>query len=475
MQRMTSHKLFFGSLLLILLAGCSSQLRTENDTQRELVEHAKYIERTAARAEALWPDFWHSSTLFIVYVQQGPALLVSQVTPVGDYEQLSETYFYFERGLPRLSGSFNIDYQVGDIVSTAVSLRETPQDTLSLLFHEAFHGYQRHHFNSAAIDEFVHEDAFKDPQVRALLQLRRLLLQNSLKAPAQQLSHLVDDLLTIDHLLVLLMGADPVERMHYFELREGTAEYVEHAANRLTSPSYNIEGAVSQRLEVLPQGVHHNTELRIYSYGTGAAQVLIAKRMVQSAEQQINAAPSLHALFTQWRGYAEPSDDTINGLLSRYPFETTLEWAYEHSDPEAALTLERFAVLDDATLDFSIHLKSPQAADALDLNVSSGPDGFTQPQQGSILFPRPDSVSIYAAMTSLLIEGVATHLQTPIDDNRVLRVQVKVDSLPELCEQASSCQLDTLDFNWQGVQFSHESDVSVRQDGSHLYIEVVEL
>ncbi|RUO29170.1 hypothetical protein CWE12_09285 [Aliidiomarina sedimenti] len=475
MKSIAWRSLLISSLLISWLAACSSQIATENETQRELVEHAQYIERAAAQAEELWPDFWSANTPFIVYFRQGPALLVSEQVPEGDYQQLSERYYYYEDSLPRLSDSFHIDYQAGDIVATAVSLQSSPQDTLSLLFHEAFHGYQRSHFSRTAVAEFVDPDAFKNPQVRALLQLRRDLLEQALDAPVERVPGLLDDLLTIDHLLVMQMGAEPMERMHQLEIIEGTAEYIGLTAGRLVHPRFNVTRRVKDHLQVNPEGVHNSSNLRRYSYGTGAAQVILATRLEQDAQQQINDASSLNALLAEWRQFEEPDEARINDLLARYPIEALVEWAYQQSSPDQALNLEQFAALTEATLDFAIHLKSKQATAGLDVNFSSGTGGFTQPQQGSYVLPQPQSISIYGNMTKLLIEGAATHMQSPGDESPVLRLQVKVDSLPVLCDGNESCQLESIDFTWQGIEFSHAAETSVRQQGSHLHIDVTEL
>lgn len=495
----STHTLIAKAALILLVtgfsAGCSSALRYDNETQRQLVEHAQVIERINQPAAEIWPGFWSARPSYILYQRQGPALVVSDTTPEGDYQQLTPRFYYFPNGLPRLSDSFHIDYQLGELQATAASLQATPRATVSLLFHEAFHGYQREHFSRGQASEFVEASVFQDPQIRALLELRRLLLAQALDATPEQVIQPLEDLLIIDQVLLLQMGVDAVKRLHQLELIEGSADYVGAQAEMLTQTRGGAldaaqrltNHAIKDRLRSLPNGVHHTTELRRYSYGTGAALVAIANRLARAADTLatntlatnnpatlIQQSPSLQALYEGWLDFSEPNDETINSLLSRHPFDELVQWAYQQSSPSQALNLEQFAALTPATLDFAIHLKSKQATSALDVNFSTGNGGFTQPAENSYVLPAPQSVSVYAHMTSLLVEGAATHLQSP-GEEPILRLQVKVDELPPLCGEQPSCQIEGLEFSWHGVEFSHQALASIRREENHLHIDVTEL
>src|SRR5690554_3154179 len=95
----STHTLIAKAALILLVtglsAGCSSALRYDNETQRQLVEHAQVIERINQPAAEIWPGFWSARPSYILYQRQGPALVVSDTTPEGDYQQLTPRFYYF--------------------------------------------------------------------------------------------------------------------------------------------------------------------------------------------------------------------------------------------------------------------------------------------------------------------------------------------------------------------------------------------
>ena len=498
--------------MLCLLAACSAQpssgssaMPAANDDRdhahhqlpadaRILLAHADSVHRASRESELIWQDFWHPQQGFILYQRHGPALLYTQGEPLaGGLMVAPDTYFY-ATGLDRLTDSIFLRYPVGETTVTAVALQSTIEETTGLLFHEAFHVHQAEHFNQRLEARFVDDAIFADAQVRTLLEMRRQILLAALtewstdhqsNSLAWLRSH-QQALLRLDDELREHVGAATVERLYQLEIIEGTAELVGLRAHLLSLPNLprevDLQASLATNLRTRlarPEGgIHNASDLRLYAYGTGAMSVFLLAQLSSDYQALISTQLIDAQVLTLFQSsIPRPS---LTEVYADYDYTSWLHWAETDDTSRQQLTLPDFAALTPATLEFTIGLNSADAAQALNVNFSSGEQGFSQPAQGSYMLPQPLSVSVHGRLTSLLIEGPATHLMSPQQDSPVLRLQVKVESLPALCAhnpdgtRVLSCELDDIRFEWQGVQFEHQATTSVHQRGQHLHIDVHE-
>lgn len=492
--------------ILFLLAACHAQPKTTamaigNDQPslphahlpadaRTLLAHAEAVHRASRESELIWQNFWLPQQGFILYQRQGPALLYSHSEPLAGGLMVAPNTYFYPTGLDQLTDSIFLRYPVGDTTVTAVTLQSSVEETTGLLFHEAFHVHQAEYFNQRLEARFVDDALFTDAEVRALLEMRRQVLLKALqeRAPDAQtsLAQHLQALLTLDDELRKRIGDAALERLYQLEIIEGTAELVGLRAHLLSLPDYpravdlqaSLISNLSQRLQRPEAGIHSASDLRLYAYGSGAASVFLLAQLSSDYQALISSGLVDAQVLTLLAPRA--SSRSLTEIYADYDYAGWLSWAEADEASRQQLSLPDFAALTPATLDIAIGLHSAAAAQALNVNFSSGVQGFSQPTEGSYMLPQPQSVSVHGRHTSLLIEGPATHLISPQQDNPTLRLQIKVDSLPTLCAhnpdgtRVLSCELDTINFHWQGVQFEHQATTIVNQRGQHLHIDVHE-
>lgn len=491
MTLLRGNSWLLGLLILALNACSTTPSRSPTDT---LLEHAQAIHEVARQSDKLWtglqgPD---ETAGFIVYYRTGPALLYTPGAPIPGGEQIAPHSYLYINGLPRLTDGFQLNYELPDSAVTAVSVQKTPADTAELFFHEAFHVFQSTHFSTNDGVEFVADSVFAEPELRALLQVRRIILRETMQAIAHpttestaDISDYLYDLQAIDTLMSELVRPSTLNRIYQLERLEGSAELVGLRAQALSThpahPDLDVATAnlISKRLAEPEHSVRDGSELRLYSYGSGAALVAALQQINDDYESLINKHPSIVSAITHALPNLPQNQDVIDSTLSRYNFTHWMDWAYRDSHEEDVLTLQHFTDLSPSTLIIAIHLHSAAAAAGLDVNFSSGTAGFSQPEEGSYILPEPVSVSVHSANMSLLIEGTPTHLMPPNTGSPKLQLLIKTKALPLLCGESKSsreyhCELETLTFGWEGVQFEHRAAAQVRREGQNLYININE-
>lgn len=478
-------------LILGGLNACSTS--PSSSPTNTLLEHAQAIHEVAHQSDKLWAGLQNpDETGFIVYYRTGPALLYTSGTPIAGGEQIAPHSYLYMNGLPRLTDGFQLNYPLPDAEVTAVSVQKTPADTAELFFHEAFHAFQSTHFSTNSGVEFVADSVFAEPELRALLEVRRIILRETMQVighptteSAVKLSDYLYDLQAIDRLMSELVSPTTLNRIYQLERLEGSAELVGLRAQILSGDPAHPEldaataNLIYQRLAEPAHSVRDGSELRLYSYGSGAALVAALQQISADYPSLIEQSPSILSAINHALPDLSQNPDVIDSTLARYEFAHWMDWAYRDSRQEDVLTLQHFADLSPSTLIIAIHLHSAAAAAGLDVNFSSGPAGFNQPEEGSYILPEPVSVSVHNSNMSLLIEGLPTHLMPPNTDSPKLQLLVKTQALPLLCGESKPshqyhCDLETLIFGWEGVQFEYKASAQVRREGQSLYININE-
>lgn len=464
-------RILFITMFLLILTACQSQPATD-PVHVQLHQHADRIEQLAAQQSLDWGDFLAEPLSFIVYEPEGAALLVTSAEPAQGYTQQTTNRYLYPDGLPRLSSAFILNYPIGTLSVTAVSLRDSPQQTAKTFFHEHFHSYQDTRFTAVATHRALSSEHFTNPQIRALLEMRRQLLVQALRSE-QPASDFLHDLQALDHLLAMQFDDTALTHLYQLEIIEGTAEYAETS---ITQPSSAARSEQLQAQLGIPEhGVHSASDLRWYSYGSGAAITSLLHQLDATVPKTISAhltLPDVIAAHPDINSPASFTDEALSTVLSRYNIERWLVWAMNES-PAQVFSLQQFEQLTPAAITFKLILTSAEAASHLDMNFAGGPAGMEQPDDGGFLLSQPEAVSVYGRATSLVIRDTPTYLMTP-DQPPAIEVTVRVDTLPDLCDGMSDCTLETLKLDWQGIQFEHSADTRVEQQGEQLTITIYE-
>lgn len=460
-------------IIIFLLSVTACQSRPAYDPMSaQLHQHADYIEQLANNRQLEWNDFLAEPLNFIVYQPQGAALLITHSAPVEGFSEQHGNRYFYPAGLPHLTGVFTLNYAAGDITMTAVSLRNTPQDTAELFFHEHFHSYQDQSFSATALHRTISSEHFTNSQVRALLQMRRQLLSQAVQNNNSASNYLAD-LIVLDHLLAMQFDDAAMKHLYQMEIIEGTAEYAEIVLNH-QSPSA-ISAQIQEQLAQPEHGVHSANDLRFYSYPTGAAITYLLHQLNPQTPNLVETHNTLNDVIATHFNISLPAqytDEELAEILSRYNIERWLVWAMNET-PAQAFTLQRFRQLTSASVTINLTLVNPEAASHMDMNFAGGTQSMHQPDEGGFILPEPESVSVHGRATSLVIRQTPTY-QYVSSQSPMIHIESRVDSLPDLCSGQSSCTLDSLKLDWQGIELEHNAKTHIKQQGDALIISIEE-
>ena len=281
-----------------------------------LVEAGRAVSRVMASSGELWTGFDPKGILLYWPYAPFPAVLITSETPPADWQRVAagETdkapAIHFREGALRgLVGNIALDYRVGDISATAVTLDATVPGTLNFAFHEAFHLFQRGAFaNALRGDPDVPDSLVADPEFLALQEVELPLLRAALEEPhPARRADLLHRYFAVRR--ARLDRVDPlVEAAEgHWELIEGTSAWVGITSTALDSPTRRTDVAREVRSfelrDLLPrnQGGFSQRVVRARSRGIGAALAVL-----------------LDDAGAPWRAFAEsgrPLHDLLAGTL----------------------------------------------------------------------------------------------------------------------------------------------------------------
>ena len=279
-----------------------------------LVEAGRAVSRVMASSGDLWPGFAPEAILLYWPYAPFPAVLVTSSAPPAEWKRVAggeadgKPSVYFREGALRgLVGNIALDYRVGDITATAVTLDASVPGTLNFAFHEAFHLFQRSAFaNALRGDPDVPDSLVADPEYLALQEVELPLLRAALEEPRPaRRADLLHRYLAVRR--ARLDRVDPIVEAaeRHWELIEGTSAWVGIRSASLGSPTRRADVAREVRTfelrDLLPrnQGGFSQRVVRARSRGIGAALVVV-----------------LDDAGTPWRPVAE-SGRSLHDLLAR--------------------------------------------------------------------------------------------------------------------------------------------------------------
>ena len=409
-----------------------------------LVATGRAVARVMDSSGDVWPGFDPEAILIYWPYAPFPAVLVTEKTPPADWRAVdpglgpgSPTVYFRTGALRGLVGNIALDYRLGDITATAVTLDVALPGALDFAFHEAFHFFQRGAFaNAGRGDPVIPDSLVADAEYLALQEVEIRLLRAALEEsnPARR-TDLLHRYLAVRRGRLLRVDSAVEMAERHWELIEGTATWVGLKAATLGSPTARRDiarGVLNDELRDLPAGNQGRLAQRVVyhrSRGTGAALVTL-----------------LDDAGAEWRPVAE-GGHRLDDLLAR-----TLGNA-SHPDSVLVREVKRNAGFDTLLVAARSRLEAPLAGKrredfearsgyriVVDLEAAPGPDGRlkfpTYNASGLAHTPDPGR-TIYMPVENFSIDEPGVMLTARRIDLMVerrgaepLRLTLRVDKLP---------------------------------------------
>jgi len=309
----------------------------------------------AGSLETLWPNFWGRSSAFTLYSPEVGAFLFSDERPGEGFRPVvvSETFpslqgvTYATRRLPagisRSTGplGFNPRFQSGAVLAPSMQVGETIAQTIGMLFHEAFHGFQ---FRTMYAGGFPapQQDFFNDSvslgaaEYNVLAGIERELLAEvlSLRLDSAQV-RLAEYMAVRDR---RERGGSPgfVAAERFQETLEGTAQYVGDMSvvHVLGGSSNDLRNSLSSRLREPLEMWQWLGDLygarklqwyhRIRLYQTGVALALVLNDLHPTWKEEVTGGAKLYELLLQLPE-RQHIDADAQSVLERYDYASRME------------------------------------------------------------------------------------------------------------------------------------------------------
>ena len=379
----------------LLLAAALSQLSAdEHQAAQPLLQFAQGTQAQSEHFAEVWPGFWSESTPFITFNDEGQAVLFTTEEALPGYQQLATNYYYYAQRLPNLADfRFRIHYSLpNDQVATAIRLSEggaVNGDDSETLLHEAFHGYQRFHFDETGKLEFIEPGYLEDTTVRAMLQFQFALAQQ-----AHESRELADvrDWLTVRVALNEAIAPEVSAYLKAQERHEGSAQWVGIKA----AYADDYRGSIDDFFTHLPRHFETTHMLRSSAYVTGAVLIdLVAEFSGDDTDwrraMEQGSSPIELALRTFEINTEEALAD-MEGVMSRHDFSQYMTLAQAAMSEN--LTLEEVEASHAYRLDITIELELKDGRADLPMRFAGGEYGFHQLEQNLIFLPLAETFQL---------------------------------------------------------------------------------
>jgi hypothetical protein len=237
-------------------------------------------------------------------------------------------------------GGLDIEFVLGLDTVTVIPIRDSVSATLSLLYHEAFHGYQRRRFVASRRPlEAFGGAVISTPEYEAAAEVeRRILLATLHEEDRQTVAHLLRAYLAVrrHRTQSLPVEVQVVER--HLERMEGSAEFVGHRM-RIVALNEQAEQLVhilerrltdSLRAPNVANKAHWRHRYRIY--GTGATIALWLDRWNPTWEQALERGRDFEELLSEAVDFrAIEADSLAEEAMRDFGFEELVrhfrDWA----------------------------------------------------------------------------------------------------------------------------------------------------
>ena len=313
--------------LLSVVPTAAQERPTEVLGDSLLLETAYTLTIRAPAIARVWPGFWPEHSSFILAREGSAVLLVAYDEPGSDFVGLPPLERYplldsiaFRKvsptGLNAVDeGTYDREYRTGDVLTTAVALKDTPRKTVETLLHEAFHDYQ----SWARGGRTLADSVFLEHEYNVLAELERAILGRAiLETHTPRLRALLTDYLRVRRFRDARFAA-VADWERGIELSEGTAHYVGRVGGSLIAEGdVDLLGEVRERLsrplvieesirfvgradrqELADAGARMKWAHRFRIYPTGAALGLILDRLESGWKEMIERGMTFPSILAE--------------------------------------------------------------------------------------------------------------------------------------------------------------------------------
>ncbi|MEJ7759509.1 MAG: hypothetical protein WKF55_07925 [Gemmatimonadaceae bacterium] len=356
-------------IMILLTSGCATTRPRPDD---QILPTIVAVSRAATSVDSIWPGYRPFERGFILFSREGPAWLVAESSPPAPWIAVSSAepgltgrLYRREGPLPGLNGGIDLGYPVGARTYPAVENERGRKKTLTTLFHEAFHAYQRGTFAGTEQQsgwQSVPPDA-ATPNIVAAIEMERRILASALEAPpGVATDSLIAAFLTVrsERMAALPDSVRSVDRR--FERIEGTAHLVGYRASATALHADSAETrediirTLRWNLSVFGGGPE-NFYFRWRSYGTGAAMGLLLDRLGVSWQHDLAAGASFDSLLG--RAAHIGGDPSMLGIARRrFGYDSLLRRAGRDAVPRSEDPIGDFLSLEPYRLIVEIRCDS---------------------------------------------------------------------------------------------------------------------
>jgi hypothetical protein len=316
-RRLRGHAL---TAAAVLAAGCTAAgAREAGPSPTPLSASGLPLVRTAERVALARPGFWPPGQPFGIAKPREAVLVVSDVAPESLFTALPSHVLprvlrgraYVAHGLIRglhSTGGVGFDLRARIVPGTEMTLvpmRDDPGSTVDFLVHESFHAFQLRTFaQPRREDDAFDTESASRPEFTSLIDLERRLLVQALGAPGRDsLERVVRTYLAVrERRYASTAESVRAEELH-LERIEGSAHYVGLTAAAVGDGRQRpgpIEGAVIEHLNAELDAPDPRWEIRMRSYGTGAAIAIVLERLnVADWKARLQAGATFHELLAR--------------------------------------------------------------------------------------------------------------------------------------------------------------------------------
>lgn len=284
-----------------------------------LVETGARVVLASPAISRIWPGFWSPRQPFGIATPREAVLVVSDVAPESLFAALpphalpqvlrGRTYVAHGvvRGLHTTRG-IGFDLRARIIPGTeltVVPIKADVESTIGFLVHEAFHAFQFRAFARPQRDDNTFDMASAArPEFASLVNLERRLLAAALEPlERDSLERVVRSYLAVrERRYASTAESVRAEELH-LERIEGSAQYVGLRAAALGDGRRQpaaIEGEVLLQLTAELEAPDPRWEVRLRSYGTGAAIAIVLERLkVVDWKARLQEGATFHELLAR--------------------------------------------------------------------------------------------------------------------------------------------------------------------------------
>lgn len=364
------------------------------ESQEELLHFATTTQELHLHFASVWPNFWDESTPFMVYNNDGEAVLFTSDEPIPGYQELADNYYYYAERLPNITDfHFYINYPLPDQkVATAALLSvggDAIIDTRETLLHEAFHGYQETQFVDVLRSDFIDPQHLDDATTRAMLDLQFALAKQAHES--RKMAH-IRDWLTVRVALSEIISPEIAAYLSDIERIEGSAYWVGVHA----SLGEGYRDSLDNFFETYPDNFTTLYIVRFSAYATGAVMndlINDASESDNNWRQLIEQGETPYELALQvFSISAEEALAQFNDVIAQYAFSDYLARA-QATQPDAT-TLAGIEASYSYRLDITVQKSIKDGQIELPMHFSQGEGGFHQLEPAVIFLPKAQTLQL---------------------------------------------------------------------------------